>query len=140
MVAHFRDTSRTVCDVSASLGLGEGGVIETIRLATARASADFIAGMLAGALEPIARAAGIVGVHLLEGRPADSAGGSAEKALRSQPDEVADWVVLIEAVEAEAIRALRAGAGATPALAACGVAPHCRRGLYRLQFGLTHAA
>jgi hypothetical protein len=139
VVAHFRDSSRTVCDVAVSLGAGEGGVIETVRLGTARPPAAFIAGMLKGALEPIVCAAGIVGVHLLQGRPADSAGGSAEKALRSQPDEVADWILLIEAVEAEAIRALRESAAATPTLVACGVAPGCRRGLYRLQFGLVKA-
>jgi hypothetical protein len=140
VVAHFRDTSRTVCDVAASLGAGEGGVIETIRLQTTSEPENFVAVMREETLAPIVEAPGIVGAHLLRGRVADSAGGSAEKALRSQPDEVADWILLIEAVGAEAVQAARKGAAATAVLEHSGVVPGCRRGLYRLQFGLTQQA
>ncbi|MBV8661660.1 MAG: hypothetical protein JO107_01030 [Hyphomicrobiales bacterium] len=139
VVAQFRDTSRTVCDVAASIGRGEGGVIETIRLRPSSDPASFAERLQDKVLRPLGEAAGIVGVHLLRGRP-DSAGGTAEKKLRAQPDEIVDWILLVEAVAAEAILAARTGAGATAMLERHGVAPGCRRGLYLLQFALTHDA
>jgi hypothetical protein len=140
VVAQFKDTSRTICDVATSLGRGEGGVIETIRLRPASDPASFAERMQDKVLRPLADAAGIVGVHLLRGRPSDSAGGTAEKQLRAQPDEIVDWILLVEAVAVEAILAARSGLGATMALERHGVAPGCRRGLYLLQFALTHDA
>jgi hypothetical protein len=138
VVKHFRDTSRTVCDVVASLGVGEGGVMETIRLRVPGNAADFAVAS-GEMLRSIAAAPGVVAVHLLRGRRQDSAGGSAEKALRSQPDEVADWILLIEAVGPEAVKAARGTVASAAALQRCGVAPGCRRGLYRLQFALSRA-
>lgn len=137
VVAHFRDTSRTVCDVVESLGAGEGGVIETIRLRPAAGGEGFAPGLLAALSQPLLEAPGIVGVHLLRGRQDDSKGGTAEKALRAQPDEIVDWVLLIEAVDAASVRAARAGAAAAEALTRAGAAPDLRRGLYQLQFGLS---
>ena len=127
VVAQFRDTGRTVCDVTSSLGLGEGGVIETIEFGAAGAA------LPQAALAALLDAPGIVGVHLCQGRPADSGGGTTEKALRDQPDRIADWVLLVEAIDADAIRAARHGAGSNAVL---GVGADLKRGLYALQFGL----
>jgi hypothetical protein len=138
-VEHYRDASRTVCDVVTSLGKGEGGIIETIRLSAAGGSDDFAARIVGDALKQNAGVAGIVAVHLLRGRPADSSDESAGKALRSQPYEVADWILLIEAVDPESVRAARRAEASTAVLERCGVAPGCCRGLYRLQFGLVHS-
>jgi hypothetical protein len=138
VVAQFKDTSRTICDVATSLGRGEGGVIETIRLRPASDPTYFAERFRDKVLRPLADLAGIVGVHLLRGRPSDSAGGTAEKKLRAQPDEIVDWILLVEAVAAEAILAARSGPGATAALERHGVAPGCRRGLYLLQFALSY--
>ena len=136
VVAHFRDTSRTVCDVVASLGEGEGGALETIRVQAAETE-GFAERLEQILLRPLAEAPGLVGAHLLRGRTDDSAGGSAEKALRSQPDEIADWIVLIEAVDIAALHAARTGAASAAMLQRSGAAPGFRRGLYQLQFGLT---
>lgn len=132
VVAQFRDTGRTVCDVASSLGLGEGGVIETVEFRAAAPGAV----MPHAALAALLGAPGVVGVHLCQGRPADSGGGTAEKALRDKPDRIADWVLLVEAIDANAIRAARLGAGSDDALAKAGAAPEAKRGLYALQFGL----
>jgi hypothetical protein len=140
VVARFRDTSRTVCDVATSLGRGEGGVVETIRFRRAAEAASFVSTMESGVLRPLAAAAGIVGVHLLRGLPGDSGGRTAEKALRAQPDEVADWILLVEAVAAEAIHAARSRIGASEVFERNGVAPGCQRGLYLLQFALAKDA
>lgn len=120
VVAQFRDTSRTICDVVLSLGEGEGGTIGTIQFSPASASPG------ESDLRQLAAAPGIVGVHLLRGRPSDSAGGTVEKTLRAQPDHIADGILLIESVDAASVKAASAG------LALGGV-----RGVYQLQFGLT---
>jgi hypothetical protein len=138
VVQHFRDTSRTVCDVAVSLGVGDGAWVETIRLRPATATPDFAAHLAVNILQPALEAPGIVAIHLLQGRPSDSTGGTAEKALRSQPDQLADWIMLIEAVDAEPLQALRTGPAATAALERHGVASDPDRGLYRLQYALTH--
>ena len=132
VVQHFRDTSRTVCDVAVSLGVGDGAWIETIRLRPT--IDDFATHLTTTILQPALAAPGIVAIHLLQGRPADSTGGTAEKALRSQPDQTADWILLIESVDAEPIQALRTGLTST-------LDQHgAERGLYRLQYALTHDA
>ncbi len=138
VVAHFRDTSRTVCDVVTSMGQGEGGAIETIRLQSG-GSEEFSTRVEQNFLGPVAAAPGIIAAHLLRGRADDSSGGTAERALRSQPDEVADWIILIEAVDDASLRASRQGPGADLALVRSGAAAGTRRGLYQLQFGLTKA-
>ena len=127
VVAQFRDTGRTICDVTSSRGIGEGGVIETIEFGAAGAA------LPQAALAALLDAPGIVGVHLCRGRPAESSGGTAEKALRDQPDRIADWVLLVEAIDADAILAVRRGVGADAVL---GLGTDSRRGLYALQFGL----
>lgn len=137
VVAHFTDTWRTVCDVAVSTGTGGGAFIDALRLTSAVPPESFRAAM--GALAGrVAAAPGIVAAHLLEGRREASGAGSAEKKLRGGPDRVADWVLLIEAVDEEPLRALRAGAAADAALAAAGAALPVTRGLYRLQYGLAH--
>ncbi len=136
VVANFRDTSRTVCDIVLSLGDGEGGVIETIRLQPGGGD-NFAQRLEQGFLRPLNSAPGIVAVHLLRGRADDSSGATAEKSLRSQPDEIADWIALIEAVDAASIQAARMNAGADEAVVDAGAASTFRRGLYQLQFGLS---
>ncbi len=138
IVAQFRDTSRTVCDVALSLGRGEGGVIETIRLQPATPDpAEYRVAMERGVLRALVAAPGITGVHLLQGRPGDSAGGTVEKALRSGTDAIADWILLVEAVDAACLRAAREEASSDGLLARAQTRQGCRRGLYALQFGLT---
>lgn len=135
VVAQFRDTSRTVCDVLVSVGRGEAGSIETIRLRPEQVE-SFAQRLEHGFLRPLVDASGIVAAHLLRGRADDSSDGTAEKSLRSQPDEIADWIVLVEAVDIASLRLARQHGGSDTALAHAGAAPGFRRGLYQLQFGL----
>ncbi|MDE2006178.1 MAG: hypothetical protein KGI51_06405 [Rhodospirillales bacterium] len=136
VVATFTDTSRTPCDVALSRGLGEGSWIEAIRIDPAPGAT--IATEAAGALiAALCEAPGIVAAHLLRGR-----GGTgtvtAEAKLRGHPDHVAAWILLVEAVGAEPLRALRSGLLAEPELRRIG-ARDCERGLYALQFSLARA-
>lgn len=135
VVSHFRDTIRTVCDVSASFGRGEGAWIEAIRLGAASDDAAFEHALLP-LLKRASEADGVVAAHLLKGhRPA--AGGTAESALRGQPDRSAAWIVMVEGVESAPLKIVRGTTLSAETLQACGAAPGLERGLYRLQYALS---
>jgi hypothetical protein len=139
VVAQFRDTSRTICDVAVSLGAGDGGAVEALRLSTdlqAQAFADRMGRLMAQLLET----PGIVAAHLLQGRPDASGGVTAEKTLRGQPDQIAEWILLIEAVGSDYLFALRSRDASDAAFIAAGAAPTIVRGCYQLQFDLSKAA
>lgn len=139
VVAHFTDTSRTICDVAWSLGRGEGGWIEAIVLETTSPAATFRATMQTHLDGVIAASPGIIGVHLLQGQAQAGQGETAEKKLRGTLDKVAAWILLVEASRPEAIEVFRSGAGTDAALATCGAVGKIERGLYQIQFALTKA-
>jgi hypothetical protein len=139
VVRFFQETSRTICTVAATLGRGEGAFVEALRLDTrldAHRFKDLFADQV---LLPVSRQAGIVGVHLLEGQSAPSAGATAESQLRSAPDEVAPWILLIEGVEPQSIYALRQDVLHEARLGAAGAEDGIKRGIYSLQYSLTKA-
>lgn len=137
VVSHFQNTARTICRKVATAGLGDGSFVQTIRLSAAgdRATIGKAGGEL---IERIVNTTGVVAAHLLEGIPEASAGASAEKTLRKQADEIAAWVILIEAVDVEPLRAVARGAGSDAALHTAGFDGTVNRGLYRLEFALRH--
>lgn len=138
VVSHFRDTSRTICQVASTRGRGEGAVLETLQLETDLPPAEFKS-RLARMLEMVRPGHGMVGVHLLEGL----AGGNqrretAELQLRGgQPDKTVDWVILVEAVQESALEKIRRESLNDANLADAGARPTAKRGLYALQFSLT---
>lgn len=137
VVAHFLDTSRTICDVSWSIGLGEGGFIEAISFETSLAP-DGVASNLRGPLSTaLAASPGIVGIHLLQGQTEAGQGETAEKQLRGMPDKVAAWILLIEGSKAEMLIRFRSEGGNNSELARHATASSINRGLYSLQFALT---
>jgi hypothetical protein len=136
VVRFFQDTSRTICDVSLTLGCGEGAFVETLRLDTRLDAARFKERFTKDVLLPASQEAGIVGVHLLEGQSAPSSGATAESQLRSAPDEIAPWVVLIESVQPDAIHTLRQSVFHKSRLGAAGVEDGMKRGMYALQYSL----
>lgn len=137
VVADFTDMSRTACDVVASFGTGEGTFIDAIRLSTAADASVFKAAIADKILKPASEALGIVGAHLLQGEKSATGGDTIEKKLRGQPDQMADWVVLIEGIEGENIDAIRRDVASSDAFIRHGAKPPVERGLYRLQFALT---
>ena len=136
VVAHFTDTSRTPCDVAATRGLGEGSWIEAIRLELGNGD-RFAAAAERDLLPALSAAPGVVAAHLLRGRT-ETRTVTAETKLRGQPDRLAAWILLVEAVDGGMLRDLRAGKLADAALRALG-AQGIERGLYALQFSLSRA-
>lgn len=139
VVRSFRNTSRTICAVSMTLGHGEGAFVETLRLETARDPSAFRRALADAVLLPASREAGIVGVHLLEGQSGQNTGETAESRLRGGQDEAAAWVILIESVHRDAFETLRRSLLQDNRLSAAGAQLPVKRGLYALQFALAKA-
>ena len=137
VVRHFKDTSRTVCTVSLSLGAGDGGFVTALRLEAAPGTGDDLARTIAAAVAaPALREPGIVAVHLLEGLP-DAGGRTAETALRDRPDEQAAWILLVEATDRAPLDRVLAGPASPAVLAGAGArSAEAGPGIYRLQFAL----
>jgi hypothetical protein len=128
----FRNSNRTLCRVSASFGTGLGGALMTVQLAPAQGREAALRDWLTGLLAKLVTRPGIVGAHLLEADAEASRTETAEKALRDRADEVADWVVLVEALDRPALAALRQGELADAALAGHGAGELQNVALYRL--------
>ena len=139
VVAHFTDTSRTICDVAWSVGVGEGGWIEAIVLETAVPAEAFQTAMRARLGGAITAIPGIVGLHLLKGHAAAGQGDTVEKKLRGVPDRTAAWIVLVEAIGLDPLRVFRSQNGSDQEMVNCGAGETIQRGIYQIQFALTKA-
>lgn len=137
VVSRFTGTSRTVCEVVRSAGSGEGAVIETIRLGSVADPETFGECAVRDLLMPALEQRGIVGVHLLRGQTGVGSVQTAEMRLRGGVDEIASWVILIEAVRPEAIFRLRDGLLSEARLVAAGAGTDFKRGAYTVQFSLS---
>lgn len=138
VVAHFRDTSRTVCSVAATYGTGIGTYVSAIRIAPATDGETFRSAMVTGVIPATLRSPGVVGAHLLEGQKPITGQTTAESKLRSMPDRTISWLYLVEAIDLDAI--VRAARSAySPANLAKSGAPEdfVERGIYRLQYALS---
>lgn len=131
-VLHFRGVARSLCEVAATHGHGEGGLIATLRHDVAHADAERHRSTVARAVAELAHAPGIAGAHLLVADEAASAVMTAEKRARGGGTEIPRWIVLVEGWGDEgpfaaAVRAFASG----PAFAAASAAPALAT--YRLQ-------
>jgi hypothetical protein len=139
VVKEFRDTSRTICEVVASLGRGEGAWIETIRFWEIARPDTFPLAVAGDYMSDIAKRDGIVGVHFLRGANGQGKTATAESKLRNQPDTRCDWLLLIEAAELQYLQALRSQICSDQALQQHGAGAAIEHGIYRLQYSLTHS-
>ncbi|MBV8535060.1 MAG: hypothetical protein JO128_05675 [Alphaproteobacteria bacterium] len=135
VIKEFRDMSRTICEVTASVGCGEGAWIEAIRIGGVADPAAFSRAVASTAVGVIAERDGIVGVHFLKGVDAPGNTPTTESKLRGQPDARCDWILLVEGAELDLLQA--AGAAGILRQHAAGIA--VERGVYRLQYGLRHS-
>ena len=74
-----------------------------------------------------------VGAHLLLGIEAASRPKTKEAALRGAPDAVADWVLMVEGEDEDAVLAAADGPVAPRALESLGAAPGSVAAVYRLR-------
>jgi len=96
-VPHFRNVARSLCEVAASFGDGQGGLIATLRYEVPTADAERHRTRIAQQFLPdLAAVPGIAGCHLLVADGAASAVVTAEKRLRTERNLVPRWIVLVE--------------------------------------------
>jgi len=108
VVANFTGTNRTISRVSASAGGGVGAFILTIRLSPQVGKETVLRDWLAdSAIPELASTPGLTGAHLLESDIRASETDTGEKKLRDSPDEVADWVLLVEGYDEAIIQTVR---------------------------------
>ncbi|MFQ5955210.1 MAG: hypothetical protein ACE5JZ_09130, partial [Kiloniellales bacterium] len=135
-LVNFRNVNRTLCVVRESFGLGVGAVLLTLCLSPQPGRAKALGGKLGDSVLPdLAEAAGMSAAHLLVGDRKASAQPSLEKSLRDRPDEIADWIILVEGYDEAALTQARAGSLSPAALARHGAEPPVAQGLYRLAHG-----
>jgi hypothetical protein len=136
----FRNTRRTACRITRSLGQGVGGVLATLELGPAAGRADELRAWLTGtALPGMVERPGMVGAHLCEADVEATQVKTEEKQLRDRPDELARWVVLLEAIGSEVLERATGEALNPDALARRGAAPDAALAVYRLQYCLARS-
>jgi hypothetical protein len=135
---NIKDNNRTLSTVAASLGIGGGAAILTGRLQAAPGRDAELSGWLTNvALPTLDGQPGIVAAHLLQGDQASSATQTEEKAMRDRPDDVADWVLFVEGIEAEPLDRLWRGGPLSEASLLEHGASKAALGTYRLHFTLS---
>lgn len=108
VVANFINTNRTISRVSASEGIGVGTFVVTVRFSPQAGKESELRQWLTGHVIPeLASTAGLTGSHLLESDLGASETDTGEKKLRDSPDDVADWVFLLEGYDEAIVNAAR---------------------------------
>jgi hypothetical protein len=132
-VKHFRGVARSLCEVAASFGEGQGGLIATFRYAVDDARAQTHRQRIADeALARFARLPGVAACHLLIADEAASAIETTEKKVRAEKNLVPRWIVLIESWDdIEPFEKLCRDIAQDPAFAAATSPPAVN--VYRLQ-------
>jgi hypothetical protein len=135
----FRNTKRTACRVTASLGHGIGGSAATLELGPAAGRADELRAWLTDtALPAVMDGRWLVGAHLFEADIAVTSVKTEEKTLRERPDELARWILLLEAIDGKAADSAARDLLAPDGLSRRGAAPDVTAGLYRLHYLQRH--
>jgi hypothetical protein len=102
MMPHFRNMSRSVCNLRYSEGPGEGGFIATLRFSTSKKNENELT---KGVLPEIGRLPGVVGVHYCVADGAASNIPTIEKTFRKATDMCPPYTVMIEGSSARFVQA-----------------------------------
>ena len=95
-VRHFRNVARSLCEVAASAGEGQGGLIATFRYDLPPAAVTAHRARLHDTAHELARQRGIAGAHFLVADTAASAVETAERRARPDRNLVPPWILLVE--------------------------------------------
>lgn len=137
MRAAFRNVVRSTFRVTATLGLGEGALIATLRFSPAPGAHSRLREWLTGSLMPeLATRRCIVGVHLWECDPSIRARMD-EHRKTGHADAQADWVLLFEATQPEEIDAATQIVLTPGILARHGASAGEQYGVYGFLYGVT---
>lgn len=96
VMPHFKDTERTLCSISLSIGRGLGGHMAYVGISPAGGQASALRDAIRRRLEEVVSMPGVAAAHLLEGDPSASRIETREKEVRGKADDVADWLLMVE--------------------------------------------
>jgi hypothetical protein len=132
----YRNNKRTACRVTRSVGAGLGGVMATLEFGPDAGREAELRAWLADTVVPeVAGRPGMVGAHLLEADSGVSgAARSDEKKLLERPDELVQWVLLLEGLDRDAPERACRDVLNPAAIARRGAGGATTTGLYRLQY------
>lgn len=131
---YFRNTSRLLCRLEASIGGSQGGMVLTIRFDVAPGREGDCRRYLADhALPATYRGVGVVGTHLGVTDQSISAVDTEEKKIRGAAPRVPGWVVLVEGISAASLQRAAADALSDEALRGNGARDPIEGGIYRLE-------
>jgi hypothetical protein len=136
MMPHHRNMVRSQCQVLESHGRGLAGEMLTVRLSPQPQDADALRDHLHRVLGSLPQRAGITGAHLLLTQT-PAAAPTTEQRIRGGADGVADWILLANGYDAQALRQLADAELGEQALAAAGARPGQTSALYRLAHTMT---
>ena len=136
-LALFKNSNRTACRTTLSMGGGMGGAVATIRLGPATGREEALRRWLRDeALPKLLERPGLSSAHLCEADVETTTVKTAEKAIRDKPDEVARWVLHVEGSDADIVgRACREALDAKT-LESHGAEPGAIAGVYLLHYAL----
>ena len=134
-VQHFRNTSRSLCDVELTIGAGSGGFIGTVRFDCDPDKDAAILEKISTAILPrVTEELAISAAHICRADESASNVKTAEQRGRAA-NMVPRWVIMVEGATEEAVaHALKKHLNAT-ILSGFGVT-EAMQGIYRLQFDL----
>jgi hypothetical protein len=132
-LALFRNSNRTACRTTLSIGRGIGGAVATIRLGpSGRREQELRQWLTDETLPKLLERPGISAAHLCEADVETTTVKTKEKDIRDKPDEVARWVLLVEGSDADIVgRACREALDAKT-LESHGAEPGAIIGVYAL--------
>lgn len=138
-ISHFRGIARSLCEVEATFGHGQGGLCATFRYAIDEAQAPAHRSAMGKAMKDLATSPGIAGAHFMVADEAASKIETEEKRGRKEATAIPRWVVMIESWDEidSFASAMRTFAGSDVFSAASGAPEYA---IYRLQNSLDGTA
>ncbi|MDP6565344.1 MAG: hypothetical protein QF578_11010 [Alphaproteobacteria bacterium] len=133
VMPHFRDTSRTICRLAASVGSMQGSHVLAIHASAPAAPGAEFEDSVAGTILPnLEETADVCRGQFWIAAPGEAPAAVAEAEMRGQPDRQIAWALVVETSRPESARALAADGSLPEALTKAGAGPEISRGLYRL--------
>jgi hypothetical protein len=105
----LRNMNRSLCHVEASSGSGAGRCLQTVRFSPEPGREPHLRGVVTSEAQSLSHQRGLCAAHLLIADQDKSRTPTREKALRAQPDAVADWVLLVEGYDETVVGEDRSG-------------------------------
>jgi hypothetical protein len=136
MMPRHRNMVRSQCRVIESFGGGIARSIVTVRVSPKPGAADVLRESLRDVLARLASDPGIAGGHLLQTHTPE-VGATEEQKIRGGADAIADWVVLVNGYDVQALAGAIATQLSTASLAGAGATPEQLTAVYDLSYTLT---